>query len=210
LPEDEQNFPYDAFTLSAFKDLNSEEIPGGMLLNTTPYTGSEPVNLLGHLDRLSQQTELLHVNINFDPIISKRMLYLLRSVGNFPHKVIPINIYDENLYYDANQGRIIHFLGREDIGSEYCNRDFVALQLLEHTDVIDRNLSEYKPRSNPQRSPYISRLVLQVPLEELPPVFRVQGYDFPLFISPSAKQALEEAGIRGLKFIPQEGVRTER
>jgi hypothetical protein len=34
LPEDEQNFPYDAFTLSAFKDLNSEEIPGGMLLNT--------------------------------------------------------------------------------------------------------------------------------------------------------------------------------
>jgi hypothetical protein len=209
LPEDDQAWPYDAYTGSAYDELNSGKIPGGMLLNTTPYNGSEPVNMLGHLDRLTYQTELLYVDIEFDPILSKRMLYVLRSVGEFPHKAIPVHIYDESLYSDANRERIKHFLGREDIGSEYCNRDFVALQLLEHTDAIDRELTEYIPDpDNPDWPPDLKRLVLKEPSSGFPPMFRVQGERFPLYVSPSAKQALEEAGIRGLKFIPQEGVRT--
>jgi hypothetical protein len=70
-------------------------IPWGGTRDTIPYSGPEPIDFVGFLDERLHQTDYLYTDdSDLKPIISKRMLYILRSVGEFPHKVIYTRIYD--------------------------------------------------------------------------------------------------------------------
>jgi hypothetical protein len=199
---------YDAII---YKPTKPKDLSWGGMTETIPFPGSEPVNFVGFLARLPHQTDFLSADY-FEPVISKRMLYVLRSLGNFPHKAVSIRIYD---YGFRDQGRGSY--GRHDYegpaiapGGEF-NEDYVGLQLLEHIDVIDYEHSEFKPRRNPNRIPYITNLVLKEPVNGFPPVFRLNRADetSSLYVSPAAKEALEEAGIKGLRFTEHEGTRAE-
>jgi hypothetical protein len=89
------------------------------------------------------------------------------------------------------------------------NEDYVAVQLLEHIDVIDLQHSTFETlEPNSIFTPRITRLVLRQPLQGFPPIFRLNrvGEDVSIYVSIEAKEALEEAGIRGLDFIPEEGI----
>jgi hypothetical protein len=188
-----------------YKPTQAEEVGSGLIENAEPYEVPEPVNWVGFLDRL-HQTDYLCNDLNW-PLISKRMLYVLRSVGEFPHKVISTRIYD---YGFQNQGRN-EILGRMVPPAGEFNEDYVGLQLLEHTDGIDYEHCEFRPRMNPNRQPHITNLVLKEPVGGFPPIFRLNraGEDLRLFISPAAKEALEEAGIKGLRFTEYEGTRAQ-
>jgi hypothetical protein len=176
---------------------------------TIPYPGPEPINFVGFLDERLHQTDYLYIDdSDLKPIISKRMLYVLRSLGDFPHKAISTRIYD---YGFQDQGRY-EALGREAplLAGEF-NEDYVALQLLEHVDGIDYDQSEFRCRLNPNLPPYVTSLVLKEPIGGFPPIFRLDriGEDGSLFVSPAAKEALEEAGIKGLDFLEYEGTRAQ-
>jgi hypothetical protein len=197
---------YDALIYKPTDPEGSVTLSWGGMIGTTPYPGSEPVNFVGFLNRLPHQTDFLRAD-DFKPIISKRMLYVLCSVGDFSHKAISIRIYD---YGFQDQGRNNH---EESITppSGNFNGDYVGLQLLEHIDGIDYEHSEFKPRRNPERIPYITNLVLKEPINGFPPIFRLNRADerSTLFVSPAAKEALEEAGIKGLGFTEYEGTRAQ-
>jgi hypothetical protein len=175
------------------------------LTNTIPYSGQEPVIWLGFLDRLPHQTDFLNNDLLW-PIVSKRMLYVLLSVGNFPHKAIPVKIFDYSLRNELN-----NYLNREELPPEICNQDYVALQLLERTDAIDFEHSEFEePIPNSIVPPQITWLILKEPKKGFPPIFRSDKKNTTfLYVSSVAKDALEEAGIRGLEFIPEEGTRAQ-
>jgi hypothetical protein len=199
---------YDALT---HKPTRPRGLSWGGMTGTIPYPGPEPVNFVGFLDRLPHQTDFLSTD-DFKPIISKRMLYVLLSVGEFPHKAISTRIYD---YRFQDQGRGSY--GRHDYegpaiapGGEF-NEDYVGLQLLEHIDGIDHEHSEFKPRRNPERIPYITNPVLKEPINGFPPIFRLNRADerSTLFVSPAAKEALEDSGIKGLGFTEYEGTRAQ-
>jgi hypothetical protein len=200
---------YDAFT---HKPTRPGNLPWGGMTGTIPYPGPEPVNFVGFLDRLPHQTDFLSTD-GFEPIVSKRMLYVLRSVGEFPHKAISTRIYD---YSFQDQGDDSY--GRHDYegpviepGGEF-NEDYVGLQLLEHVDGIDYEQTEFRPSVNPAiLPPQITNLVLKEPVGGFPPIFRLNraGERVLLFVSPTAKEALEEAGIKGLRFTKYEGTRSE-
>jgi hypothetical protein len=179
--------------------------------DTIPYPGPEPIDFVGFLDRLPHQTDFLSTD-GFEPIISKRMLYVLRSVGEFPHKAISTRIYD---YSFQDQGDDSY--GRHDYegpaiapGGEF-NEDYVGLQLLEHVDGIDYDQSDFRFRLNPNMPPYVINLVLKEPVGGFPPIFRLDrvGERGSLFVSSIAKEALEEAGIKGLRFTEYEGTRAQ-
>jgi hypothetical protein len=176
------------------------------MTETMPYPGPEPINFVGFLNRLPHQTDFLSVN-DFEPIISKRMLYILRSIGKFAHKTIATRIYD---YGFQDQGRL-NDEENTNPPTGIFNEDYVALQLLEHIDGIDYENSEFKPRKNPNRLTRITNLVLKEPVNGFPPIFRLDRDDetSTLFISPAAKEALEEAGIKGLGFTEYEGTRAQ-
>jgi hypothetical protein len=199
---------YDAFT---HKPTRPRNLPWSGMTGTIPYPGPEPIDFVGFMDRLPHQTDFLSAD-GFEPIVSKRMLYVLRSVGEFPHKAISTRIYD---YSFQDQGDDSY--GRHDYegpaiepGGEF-NEDYVSLQLLEHVDGISTEHSEFRPRLNPNLPPYIINLVLKEPIGGFPPIFRLDkaGERFSLYVSATAKEALEEAGIKGLRFTEYEGTRVQ-
>jgi hypothetical protein len=193
---------YDALI---YKPTQAEEVGTGLIENTEPYEVPEPVAWVGFLERL-HQVDYLRNDLSW-PLISKRMLYVLRSVGDFPHKIIAIRIYDFGF---QDQGRD-RFLEHNVPPDGEFNEDYVGLQLLEHIDGIDYEYSELKPRKNPNLPPHITNLVLKEPIGGFPPIFRLNrvGEDLMLFVSPAAKEALEEAGIKGLSFTEYEGTRAQ-
>ena len=128
------------------------------------------------------------------PIMSKRMLSVLESVGDFPHQIIPTAIEDTQSMAGAD-GKFRR--------SGKVNTDYVAVQLLEQLDIFDRENSIYEPGIfNPNDVGDIDKLVLKIPESGLPPIFRIANYSIVLYVSPEAKTALEEAGITGIRFVP--------
>ena len=70
------------------------------------------------------------------PVMSKRMLSVLESVKDFPHQTIPVRIEDTVLITGAD--------GKSRPPGK-VNTDYVAVQLLEHLDIFDREKSIYEP-----------------------------------------------------------------
>jgi hypothetical protein len=194
------------------KPTKPKDLSWGGMTGTIPYPGLEPVNFVGFLDRLPHQTDFLSTDY-FEPIVSKRMLYVLRSVGGFPHKAISTRIYDYS-FQDQGEGSY----GRHDYegpaiapGGEF-NEDYVGLQLLEHIDGIDLDSCKYEDKYPGILPPLLkTSWVMKEPIGGFPPVFRLNksGASVYLFVSPAAKEALEEADIKGIRFFPRKGIRAK-
>ena len=128
------------------------------------------------------------------PVMSKRMLSVLESIGDFPHQIIPVIIEDTQSMAGAD-GQFRR--------TGKVNTDYTAVQLLEQLDIFDREKSLYEPNFlNPNKVGRVEKLVLKVPEEGLPPIFRIKDKPTYLYVSPEAKIALEEAGITGIRFVP--------
>lgn len=175
-----------------------------------PYEGPEPIIFLGFLDRLPHQTDFLNNELLWT-IISKRTLYILRSISEFSHKAIPIKIFDYRL-----QNEISNYLESEKLTPEICNEDYVILQLMEDINAIDLENSEFEELDpDDPVPPRIIRLTLCEPESGFPPIFRLAQHErysvsyFDIYVSKIAKNALEDAGIKGVSFIPEEGTRTQ-
>jgi hypothetical protein len=190
-------------------------IPWGGTTGTIPYPGPEPIDFVGFLDERLHQTDYLYTDdSDLKPIISKRMLYVLRSVGEFPHKVISTRIYD---YGFQDQGSN-NYAGRTTPPAGEFNEDYVSLQLLEHVDGIDYEHSEFDLNPDPDNllpdlvlPPDIINLVLKEPVGGFSPIFRLNraGERLRILVPPITKEALEEAGIRGINFFPKKGTRAQ-
>ena len=128
------------------------------------------------------------------PVMSKRMLAVLELVRDFPHQTIPVTIEDTVLVTGTDG--MLQPSGK-------VNTDYVAVQLLEHLDIFDREKSIYEPNFlNPNKVGRVEKLVLKVPPQGLPPIFRIKDKPTYLYVSPEAKTALEEAEITGIRFVP--------
>lgn len=198
------------FDVIIYEPTQPEGADSSFLERIVPYGGEEPINFLGFLDRLPHQTDFLNNELLWI-IISKRTLYLLRSVGEFAHKAIPINIFDYRLENSLN-----NYLNMKDVSPEICNKDYVILQLLESVDAVDVEHSKFEePEPDDLDPPEITHLVLREPKNGFPPIFRLADNEkfsasyFRLYVSLTAKEALEEAGIKGVCFIPKVGIKTD-
>ena len=128
------------------------------------------------------------------PIMLRRMLYVLNSVREFPHQVIPVSIEDDvaSSVYNPYQR-----------SGKVNTTDYVAVQILEDADVFDYEKSVYKPSRYPnsRRVNRVKKMVLKEPESGFPPLFRIPEKPLELYVLPQAKFLLEEAGITGVRFI---------
>ena len=111
------------------------------------------------------------------PIVSKKMVNTLLSVGQFNHEVKPLTIYDWK--------------------SEETTDEFVFLHLLEWKDIVDRENSIYYPEIGG-----IDEIALKEPRGGYPPLFLVVGSEPTWYVSEEAKEALERADVKGVHFVP--------
>jgi hypothetical protein len=152
------------------------------------------VEFHGYESSLSD-TDYPYANVSW-PIMSKRMLNTLLNVKEFPHRTwdVPFVGFPDNapelMLREGLRGGVRH------------DNEFVAVQLLEQLDIFDRENSTYKTyTAMPDEVMSIRKLVLKVPEEGLPPVFRLKVYPVQLYVSPEGRTALEAANIKGVRFV---------
>ena len=162
--------------------------------NPKPIVEFERIEMEGILDFI-KGTDYLYTQPKL-PIMSRRMLYVLNSVGTFPHQMISVSIKDnESSIYDINKP-----------SGKYNCHEYVAVHLLEHLDVFDYEKSVYEPDEQfPGEIFDIEKMVLKEPKSGFPPLFKIPEKSLNFYISPQAKLALEEAGITGTRIIKLEG-----
>ena len=145
--------------------------------------------------KVTRQSDYPCNDVNW-PLMSPRMIEVLRAVGDFPHRLIPVRFIDQR----ARRNK--RYLPDGSLRPEVIDDRFAAVQLTEHIDVVDWERSTFKPsRINP-KSGYFDKLTLVEPAGGLPPLFRVPSDTSMLFASAEARRALEAAGIVGIKFLP--------
>lgn len=182
-------------------DIEIWEFPGSDWTNglyeITPYELPDPVIFNADFAQLTR-TDYPENDVSW-PVMSRRMYYTLLSVGDFPHRVIPIAMLDD-LAYPYEREQCFTLDGKPN--PEVTNfDDFVAVQLLEESDYFDFERSEYEPSPKfPEWIRSATRFVLNEPPEGFPPLFRLSAYSVALFISAEAREALKEAGIRGTAY----------
>jgi hypothetical protein len=124
------------------------------------------------------------------PLMSREMLNTLKSVGDFPHRAIPV----EMINCKVRGGRPVSVLDEKDYG-------FLILQLKQHLDAFDWEKSVFTPHPRlADRVRRIEKLSLKEPIDGFPPIFQLSARPGPFFVSAQARMALEDEGIKGIEF----------
>ena len=115
--------------------------------------------------------------------MTKYMIDVLFLISPFKHRLIPVTILD-------HENNII------------SENDFYSVQLIEYLDILDLEKSNYiMDDEEPDKIINLFQAVFKESVYILPPVFRLKVNPLYLFVSSDARQALERAGIKGLKFM---------
>ena len=127
------------------------------------------------------------------PIMSKRMLNTLLSVGSFPHRAYPVVMLNVEATYNKT-------LKKYD-APRTENHNYLAVHLTEHLDAFDFENSVYERSTiNPDVVMNIEWISLREPTAGYPPLFTVEPESTELFVSSEARVALEAANIQGIDF----------
>jgi hypothetical protein len=145
-------------------------------LRLEPFDELPPHKFIGKIDNRLSWLDFPCEKFGY-PIVSKKMVDTLKSVGEFNHEIKSLTIHDWK--------------------SEKITDDFVFLHLLEWKDIIDRENSVCYPETG-----RISEFALKEPKGGYPPLFRVKDAGLKWFVSEEAKEALEGAEIKGVHFVP--------
>ena len=159
-------------------------------LNTAePFQVTEPVELTGFFPTLLE-TDMPIMRPQL-PLVSRKLLETLRSVGDFTHRALATRIKDD---VESSGGEPNYPVGR-------TTDQYVLIQVLEHLDILDLEHSRYS--SHNERTGSVTGLekaVLTIPAAGVPPLFRLRAARTHLLVSAAGRAALEASGIRGVRF----------
>ena len=153
-----------------------EEIFYDLFWRLEPFDELPPHRFEGKIEKRLSWLDYPRVDLGY-PIVSKKMVDTLLSVKQFNHEVKPLTIYDWK--------------------SKKTTDNFVFLHLLEWKDIVDRKNCICYPETG-----RIKKYALKEPRGGYPPLFQVVGNEPTWYVSEEAKEALEEANIKGLRFVP--------
>lgn len=158
------------------------------LTGDDPFELEEPVQFTGFFPTILKTDAPISERVY--PLYSKKFLDALKTLGPFDGRVFQTQIEDD-------------VVGSGDDPNYPLGRitDQFVLIWFPHLDILDAEASVYSYRS--PRSGMVTGLqnvVLNIPEEGLPPIFRLKASPVLILVSAVAKAALEESKISGLKF----------
>lgn len=128
-------------------------------------------------------------------VMSKRMYEVLLSIGDFPHRVIPVVIVD------SREQKENWFDSSSNLRKEICLWNYLVIQMTEHLDVFDLQKSIYTVDAEDGFVDRIDEYVFKVPLNGFPPIFKIPEDRTNTFVSSEAREAMNKAKITGPRFI---------
>jgi hypothetical protein len=126
--------------------------------------------------------------------MSKRLLTVLCSVGDFTYTAIPITVYDGTEKYPfLADGTFVESIAH--------NTDYVRITGLPKIP-FDREMSEFSMNKTSQdkKQLYFYTLSLIEPEEGLPPIFQVRESSEMVFVTKEAAIAMKARGIARLRL----------
>jgi hypothetical protein len=169
---------------------NYPNYPGvnGLILN---YPSGLPERIeFEAIGSMLDMTDYPYTDVRW-PIMSKRMLNTLLSVGSFPHTAYPVVMVD--VEWDT-KAKKVSFPRTE-------NHNYIAIHLTENLDAFDFKNSVYERSTiNPDVVKNVKWTTLREPKIGFPPLFTVRPAFGDLFVSAEARAALEVADIQGIRF----------
>ncbi|ADO74315.1 uncharacterized protein STAUR_6558 [Stigmatella aurantiaca DW4/3-1] len=165
------------------------------------------IEFVGNLEHVSKLDHIFTAPRSL-LLVSRKMVRVLESVGSFRYRLIPATIYSNKLKHLVLDRftRQRTWYRVDDLSLR--NDEFVILQLLDELDCLDgeRTLVNGVPFSQSGEH-YLGKeeaqhLELRRPEAGFPPVFCVPQLTFYCF-TEEAKQACDQAGLRGLWWRPQ-------
>jgi hypothetical protein len=171
--------------------VNYPNHPGSWHSYTEQFDLPNPVEFEA-IGSLLTETDYPYTDVGW-PVMSKRMLDVILSVGSFPHRIYPVVMINTEAAYNYKLKKVAF--------PRTKNHDYIMVQLTEHLDAFDFENSIYKRGSiNPNVITSIEWLSLIEPESEFPPLFTVEPASMRLLISTQARSALEAANIQGVRF----------
>ncbi len=150
--------------------------------------------------KVTQHSDYPCNDVNW-PLMSPRMLEVLRGVGDFPHRLIPVRLVNRRARGPARH------LPDGSLRSEVVDDRFAAVQLTEHIDVVDWEVSVFEKSKLGAAVLYdFDKIMVREPIGGFPPLFRIPSQASLLLISSEARRAIEDAGIHGVKFMSLPGL----
>lgn len=191
---------FETFNLDWGFDLEIEPSRGAEMadfFDTAVFNNPHSIIYKGYPD-VVKQIDYPYPN-NRWPVMSRRMAEVLLKTGRFPHRLVPAVVVDWRVPEAERYDRF------GQLRREITLNNFVAVQITEHSDLLDRDRSSFIiDKDNPEYFIEIEKYVFQVPEKGLPPLFRLKGYPVPLFISTQARAELKKAGIAGPRYLSLE------
>jgi hypothetical protein len=151
--------------------------------------------------KITRQSDYPCNDVNW-PLMSPRMMEILRGIDCFLHRLVPV------LLVDRTVPRSARYLPDGRLRPEVVDDRFAALQLTEHIDAVDWERSMFRRSPIDATLCFFDKLVLVSPPKGLPPLFRLSSNEGMLLVSAAARRALETAGLRGVTFQDLPGTRT--
>lgn len=128
------------------------------------------------------------------PILSDRMIDILKSVGTFKAILTPVIMIDDTYLENVLDAK------NELKPDVPVFNNYKALTIIERENCFDYNNSIFEPSElNPEIPGYIKKLVLKFD-NVLPPIFRIKESPSKLIITGKAKEVLESNNIKGCVF----------
>ncbi|NRD47015.1 MULTISPECIES: hypothetical protein [Corallococcus] len=167
----------------------------------------EVIEFVGNLESAARLDHLFTAPMGW-LLLSRRMVRVLDAVGPFRHRLIPTVIYSERIRHLVQSGYPRRRTWHSVTDPSLKNEDFVILQLLDRADCLDRERTLVKGVPFHQcGEEFLGQeeaepLVLRPPPGGFPPVFSVPELVFYCY-TEEARQACEQAGLKGLWWRPQ-------
>jgi hypothetical protein len=181
--------PFSGQNVELFADVNAEPVEVEM--------PSQPILFQGLLSTVHQTDFPVTMGETY-PLVSKRMVEVLESVGSFPHQAMPVRIIDGAIGRRLSDNDD-HYDSEGNLKPEYYTDDYVLLHLTTHLDAMDLERSEYDEYDAEMNwVSFVDKFVFKDIGQEYPPIFRLINSPTRLFISEAAKEALEAAGMKSL------------
>lgn len=164
------------------------------LILSDEYQLPHPVLFTGNIKKI-RTTDYPYTDARW-PIMSSKMIAVLRSLNGCNIREFPVRIIDDTLenpkvFFDGKMFNENHVLG-----------NFSAVQLLDFMDTFDWENSIYtKSDYVPNMVDFLDKLVVKQLPAGAPPIFRLSAYPRPILITEDTKNALENAGIKGIEYI---------
>lgn len=177
-----------------------EQVCTSMSDPSEPIEFPNPVELVGLLSTL-RLTDYPMIDQGW-PLMSKRMVEVLKSVAPLPHYVLPTRIVEGRVGSTLTEGHS-RFNEQGNLKPEFYTDDYVLLQITEFFDVLDLERSVYRRyNSDINTVSGLNDAFFKDIGQEYPPIFRIPHSPVDLYITEAAKQALEDACIKGCWIIP--------